>query len=122
MGSTSATVEVLTAEVRVLMVGSRQVTLSVYRQLDAIAFNALTPFGRVRGLSPPPGDFAAYGIEFIGADREGRLCRSWLARHPHNESRYRCADPGGWYRNEEAFEADWAVGEALPLIVLAGLR
>ena len=32
--TTTATVETLTAEVRVLMVGSRQVTLSVYNQLD----------------------------------------------------------------------------------------
>jgi hypothetical protein len=32
----TATVAVLTAEVRVLMVGSRQVTLSVYRQLDRV--------------------------------------------------------------------------------------
>jgi hypothetical protein len=31
-----AKVEVLTAEVRVLMVGSRQVTLSVYSQLDEV--------------------------------------------------------------------------------------
>jgi hypothetical protein len=46
--STTATVETLTAEVRVLMVGSRQVTLSVYSQLDAVPLMAMTPFGRVR--------------------------------------------------------------------------
>jgi hypothetical protein len=34
--SKTATVETLTAEVRVLMVGSRQVTMSVYGQLDFI--------------------------------------------------------------------------------------
>jgi hypothetical protein len=35
-GPKEARVEVLRAEVRVLMVGSRQVTLSVARQLDAV--------------------------------------------------------------------------------------
>lgn len=34
--STTATVETLTAEVRALMVGSRQVTMSVYNQLDRV--------------------------------------------------------------------------------------
>jgi hypothetical protein len=43
----SATVETLTAEVRVLMVGSRQVTLSVFRQLDWIDYDECEPFGRV---------------------------------------------------------------------------
>jgi hypothetical protein len=44
----AARVDVLTAEVRALMVGSRQVTLSVYRQLDATAAEDCEPFGRVR--------------------------------------------------------------------------
>jgi hypothetical protein len=34
MTASSATVEVLTAEVRILQVGSGQLTFSVYRQLD----------------------------------------------------------------------------------------
>ena len=46
--TTTAHVEVLTAEVRVLMVGSRQVTLSVYRQLDHVRPGHIEPFGRVR--------------------------------------------------------------------------
>jgi hypothetical protein len=45
----SARVDVLTAEVRVLMVGSRQVTLSVFRQLDTLwTTDQFEPFGRVR--------------------------------------------------------------------------
>ncbi len=48
MASTTATVETLTAEVRVLMVGSRQVTLSVARQLDWCDLSEMEPFGRVR--------------------------------------------------------------------------
>jgi hypothetical protein len=43
----TATVETLTAEVRVLMVGNRQVTLSVYRQLDTVNLADMEPFGRV---------------------------------------------------------------------------
>ena len=45
---TTATVEVLMAEVRVLMVGSRQVTLSVAKQLDRCFLEQMTPMGRVR--------------------------------------------------------------------------
>ena len=48
MSESTATVELLTAEVRVLMVGSRQVTLSVAKQLDRIMLDHLEPFGRVR--------------------------------------------------------------------------
>jgi len=46
--STTATVETLTASVHVLMVGNRQITLSVARQLDREAYSALEPMGRVR--------------------------------------------------------------------------
>ena len=52
-GSKTATVETLTAEVRVLMVGNRQITLSVAKQLDRIDYygygiDAITPFGRIK--------------------------------------------------------------------------
>lgn len=47
-GAASATVETLTAEVRTLMVGNRQITLSVYRQLDREPYELIEPFGRVR--------------------------------------------------------------------------
>lgn len=46
-GNQTATVETLTAEVRVLMVGSRQVTMSVYGQLDHVEHGKIEPFGRV---------------------------------------------------------------------------
>ena len=51
MASATATVETLTAEVRVLMVGRRQVTMSVFRQLDTVdwqEWKTLELFGRVR--------------------------------------------------------------------------
>jgi hypothetical protein len=50
-----ATVEVLTAEVRVLMVGSRQITLSVARQLDQADPAEIQPFGRVAPKGSQPG-------------------------------------------------------------------
>ena len=51
MTSATATVETLSAEVRVLMVGRRQVTMSVFRQLDTVDWTerkTLELFGRVR--------------------------------------------------------------------------
>jgi hypothetical protein len=63
--SDTATVETLTAEVRVLMVGSRQVTLSVAKQLDVRLLSDVTVFGRVKLASDR--DYV------IGADAEGRL-------------------------------------------------
>jgi len=56
-----ATVEVLTAEVRVLQVGRRQVTLSVVRQLDWADPVDVEPFGRVRTGDTPPGRVRAIG-------------------------------------------------------------
>jgi hypothetical protein len=50
-----ATVDVLTAEVRVLQVGRRQVTLSVVRQLDWADPGDIEPFGRVRTGDDLPG-------------------------------------------------------------------
>lgn len=55
MSAHEATVEVLTAEVRVLMVGSRQVTLSVYGQLDEVSPAQIRPFGRVAPRDALPG-------------------------------------------------------------------
>ena len=56
-----ATVEVLTAEVRVLQVGRRQVTLSVVRQLDWADPADVEPFGRVRTGDNLPGRPTAIG-------------------------------------------------------------
>ena len=49
-----AQVKTLTAEVRTLVVGSRQVTMSVYSQLDEVDYDEIEPFGRVspKGAEP----------------------------------------------------------------------
>ena len=63
-----ATVEVLTAEVRVLQVGRRQVTLSVVRQLDWADPADVKPFGRVRTSDNLPSRPRA-----ISSDSAGRV-------------------------------------------------
>jgi hypothetical protein len=76
--SETATVEVLTAEVRVLQVGSRQVTMSVYRQLDRVDPDEIEPFGRVRDGSDDPA-----WVYVVGRHVDtGALARSWRERHP----------------------------------------
>lgn len=63
-------VESLTAEIRVLQVGSKPVTLSAARQLDHVDPVDIKPFGRVR-IDPKPGHM----IEVIGL-ADGILARS----------------------------------------------
>jgi hypothetical protein len=106
---TTATVETLTAEVHVLKVGNRQITLSVAKQLDVIPFDRLRPFGRIH-LGDRDGAYYAArstaGLFVIGADIEtGALCLSLV-----NHGTLGCT------------EAQYGAARALPLIVLAGLK
>lgn len=81
-GNQTATVETLTAAVRVLMVGSRQVTMGVYGQLDHVEYDEIEPFGRVT-----PKDAQAVNVYIIGKHaKTGELVGSWL---PATESRIR---------------------------------
>ena len=67
-----ARVQVLTAEVRTLVVGSRQVTLSVYGQLDCGPHSQIKPFGRVH-----PKDADRSDIWVVGQHKaDGALVRS----------------------------------------------
>lgn len=130
-GSATATVETLVAEVRTLMVGSRQVTLSVYKQLDRVSVWRIQPFGRVHtGIRYPD----AYGVkeeatlELVGRDEDGNLVACVIAAYTDVPG---CRRPAH-YDSDEAkakfahWEARWKVLlpelQALPLIVLAGLR
>jgi hypothetical protein len=138
-----ATVEVLTAEVRVLQVGSRQITLSVARQLDEIDGYEITPFGRIEtGRKAGSRETA---VEVIGRAEDGSLARSvataervicrgwpsdedpdsaWLVCDEHAKADPRTAtsrDQHRWtchYPDPGTYVA-WS---DLPLIVLAGLR
>lgn len=74
MGTNTATVETLTAEVRVLMVGSRQITLSVARQLDKVdLLDMTTVFGRVR-----VGNLSTGFIEVGRGSWESALIDTWV--------------------------------------------
>lgn len=99
--SKTATVETLTAEVRALMVGSRQITLSVYKQLDFAPANEIEPFGRVRPNSKGSQHDFLFPTQVVGRDkRTGHLVRSEAECETQAASEWR----------------------KLPLIVLAGLR
>lgn len=120
----TATVETLTAEVRVLMVGNRQVTLSVYRQLDKFTtsrpLSEFAPFGRVSSGTKYAGEDpwgrtykATPRFEFVGRDNPtGALMRMIVMQ-------WEC-DPD--YIGRDAIDQLQQWESSLPLIVLAGLR
>lgn len=93
--SESATIEVLTAQVRVLMVGNRQVTLSVFAQLDSVAPDKIKPFGRVR-------DRVKHGqVTVIGSDENGQLVRSEM-NDPHGWTFYATINKDGSIKEDQA--------------------
>jgi hypothetical protein len=130
--SKTATVETLTAEVRVLMVGSRQVTMSVYKQLDNVEPDQIEPFGRVCPRDADGGHIHVVGRR-IGA---GELVASYTiaGRDDYDQvAAWRLKlklglksvtdVPAEQIEAEAArlaaLDDEWS---ALPLIVLAGLR
>lgn len=131
-GSTPSHVEVLTAEVRALMIGKRQVTLSVYRQLDTVEPEDCEPFGRVRDGQAASSQSRSYRpalsiVHVVGRSKTtGALVRArrvepehpapWIERGlPPQPDAKKLAE----YRRELAAYREWA---DLPLIVLAGLK
>ena len=132
-GTATATVEVLQATVETLKVGSRQVTLSVYRQLDHVPSSDIEPFGRVRDKRDEPqyADDPRF-VHVVGSGPGGALVRSKLWNDPNTRSA-----PPTPATDEPRWSAEWvaegaeqsaekqtllAEWEALPLLVLAGLR
>jgi hypothetical protein len=114
-GVQTATVETLTAEVHVLKVGSRQITLSVAKQLDEVPYKDMEPMGRVRINRIDPLNFAGVIsiIEVIGRHRQtNSLVYSSVYMFVGED--YRLNDDERRWLYEEA--------EELPLIVLAGLK
>lgn len=139
MSEQSARVDVLTAEVRALMVGRRQVTLSVYRQLDVVDPDEIEPFGRVRDGKDEDGLDLVEGIVFDrdlvarhGVHVVGRcVITGTLVRASVWDRRLRAGAPD--YPNNvygrERWRTEWIEPDphhvpwsCLPLIVLAGLR
>lgn len=138
----TVTIDVLTAEVRVLMVGNRQITLSVFRQLDAVKQDDCEPMGRINdsttGRQLMIGRHRTTGVLVRASfDRENpRFTFEEQRRYDQLKIRSRnemsSADvrelaemhaiTAEMPRLMEAFRAAVAAYEALPLIVLAGLR
>jgi hypothetical protein len=112
MTNTTATVETLTAEVHVLQVGNRQITLCVVKQLDRVRYVELEPMGRVRsGRKEEPGAGECH-LEVVGRSyTDGALVFAfaptahiqappeWLHWMQH-------ADPGGGERQMITVERD----------------
>jgi hypothetical protein len=111
----TATVETLTAQVRVLMVGSRQVTLSMFKQLrvldDMRVFEAMgfVSFHDKR-YANQAGAIDQYW--FVGANIHGELVRLFLPNPIEPKTEY---DIPWWERELMHYET-------LPHIILAGLH
>ena len=122
MSAATAHVDVLTAEVRSLMVGSRQVTLSVYRQLDTMEplvdlTTDFEPFGRVTSGTRYV-EFGDWGREF----KAEALCE-FVGRRRSDGTLVRFVVMGTDWRTLDADDkATITAWRALPLIVLAGLK
>ena len=111
MTITAARVEVLTAEVRVPMIGSRQVTLSVYGQLDS--------------ARPARPDRARSAGWRTGRGALQRRVRGGAASgDPATASMSRAGDSTGmlWPCSGRRPTTRPTLRRDLPLIVLAGLR
>ncbi|MGX9295152.1 hypothetical protein [Tsukamurella paurometabola] len=141
--TTTANVETLTAEVRVLQVGNRQITKSVYLQLDtAMPDEEFHAFGRVRpGNGPRVPDWAyartgpavrASRVELVGLDTySGALVRSYGFYFDCGHAFTGECGCGEWVNGvrQPPTAAHWLPHDrrtlaliSLPLIVLAGLR
>lgn len=129
--SSTATVETLTAQVHVLQVGNRQITLSVAKQLDRRRYDAIEPMGRIRTgrTTPAPSQYEDNEVEVIGRDlTTNALCFAYAPKglwpRPRNDwmhwcyhqvmlgnlnidDRFRatdCFDKAVWWR----VEAEWS--------------
>ena len=139
---TTATVETIQADVRVLMAGSRQVTLSVFRQLDIYKYIDIVPMGRVNdkgswivgALRGGPHHGSLVRARSDWADVVGEMQR----QNTFNLSVWRCGPSPGLSKRLAALVGDhWESGwpdiegimrpameafDLLPLLVLAGLK
>jgi hypothetical protein len=78
----TAVVQTLVAEVKVLMVGSRQVTLSVAKQLDHVPLSDLETFGRVKLGGGDDRDYVI-GRHRLGGALALATYNSWTTPEPY---------------------------------------
>ena len=108
------TAEVLTAEVRILMAGTRKLTMAKYEQLDHCPADKIEPLGRVH-----PRKRGWPRVYVIGRDPDsGCLVRAYIHRCGPGFESYEgiiyTADEAKW----PALKPLVPIFEALPLIVL----
>jgi hypothetical protein len=105
-GAHIAEVVALTAEVRALMVGSRQITLSVYRQLDTVASEHVEPFGRVRDGHDKEceSDLRRGILDDTNRGHDTRFRKDEIAQVRHTEY------GRVWWRCEETYSHVFVVG------------
>lgn len=109
----TATVETLTASVNVLQVGNRQITLSVARQLDNVSPFEIEPMGRVRLSAKGRSEYTVIG----------KLDDGSLATADYGYLGYSHQTGRNVTYEEHLKEIELKTSlEALPLIVLAGLK
>ena len=110
----TAHIESLTAQVRVLMVGNRQITLSVAKQLDWVPLDQLTVFGRVR-LSNDVQE------QVIGATQDGTLALSDIGGYELNHTGRIIQIQGDSISDPAIDEASVIVCRAAPTKILGGI-
>jgi hypothetical protein len=122
---TTATVKLLQAEVRVLLVGNRQVSLSMAKQLDHAPLEEIEPFGRLKLPGLPR------GVSYCAVGRHKSTGALVLSRRPAHEWVTKDSwEPGEAPTDDEIKEMNQETNDllegyatavrALPLIVLAG--
>lgn len=101
MTATSALITTATAEIQTLTVGSRQMTLSIFRQLEEVHWAQLTPWGWVN-YHPDKKcqrDMTLYGFHrhIIGTDHyyPGGLVRSQVSLDSTTAERLVVSENGG---------------------------
>lgn len=106
-GVNEATVITLTAEVKTLVLGARQVTLGVFAQLDQVPPEEIIPFGRVS----PPGEKEPV-VQVVGKHREtGTLVRSSYPISWKGRRDYIASQPG--WKDADDFPLSPEVQEGL---------
>lgn len=123
MTTQPAEVTTLTATVRVLSVGNRQITTSVAKQLDEGHFHIEDAFGRIKlpGVEhfrwcPVASREIRHLVLLIGPDMDDG---SLVIMRVHNP---RWGRPPGAYSQVDGAYGDFITALQTPLIVLAGLR
>jgi hypothetical protein len=106
----SASVKVLSAEIRILQVGNGQITRPMYRQLDEVSLQRFEAFGRVKDNKLKSGEGV---LHLVGRDtRTGALVR-YDAQPPPTEWPTREGPPefSHWKRHTE-YSGPYPVAEA----------